>query len=283
MERYDQHLHSNHSFDSRADPAANVQHAIDIGLAGLTFTEHFDTHPKDWDGCVYDDEAYSETIEKLRERFGGRIFIGKGIEVCFQPDRMLFIRDFLDEHEFDLVMLSVHYFGDHPVYEKSAWSELETAAGIRRYFENVLEAARCCEKLSRSGSRVFDVLGHIDFVKRYTQRFFGTHDVSPSADVIDEILATCVSADLIPEVNTSTLRQGLGESMPGADTLERYVAAGGTTMVLGSDAHRSEHIGADFDQAVTLLRDAGVQNTAVFKNRKRVEIPLESVAPEADL
>ena len=38
MALYDQHLHTWHSADCEADPADNVRRAIELGLAGLTFT-----------------------------------------------------------------------------------------------------------------------------------------------------------------------------------------------------------------------------------------------------
>lgn len=273
MDLYDQHLHSRHSFDSQADPAANVESAIAHGLAGLTFTEHFDTHPDDWAGCVYDDAAYTATIDGLRERLGDRIFIGKGIEVCFQPDRMDFILDFLSRHEFDLVILSVHYFGDRAVYKAENWRDHGAEQGTRLYLETVLDAVRCCERLRQGGARVFDVLGHLDFVKRYTQRFFGTSDLSSSQGLLDDILSTCIAADLTPEINTSSWRQDLDEPMPGASTIARYAQLGGTAVSLGSDAHRPQDIGAGLDRGVDMLRDAGIGNVAVFKDRRKLLTP----------
>ena len=55
MPPYDQHVHSWNSFDCKSPPADNVEHALASGLAGLSFTDHFDTHPDEWDGCLYDD------------------------------------------------------------------------------------------------------------------------------------------------------------------------------------------------------------------------------------
>ena len=81
MKLFDQHLHSKHSFDSHAEPADNVRRAVELGLAGLTFTEHYDTHPDEINDCLYNDDAYSETIDALRRVFGKRIQIGKGIEI----------------------------------------------------------------------------------------------------------------------------------------------------------------------------------------------------------
>ena len=274
MELYDQHLHSNHSVDSKADPSDNVRAAIASGLAGLTFTEHFDTHPSDWKTCTYDESAYAATIARLRSEFGDAIFIGRGIEVCYQPDRMPFILEFLTRHRFDMVILSVHYFADAPLHNRNSWSGLSVHEGTKRYLETVLSAARYCEQLHATAGRVFDVLGHLDLVKRYTQRFFGTHDVSSFGDLIDDILSACLEADLTPELNTSTLRQGLTEPMPALGTIRRYVALGGTTVSLGSDAHRSQDIGAGFDDALSILRQAGVDTLAVFEQRTIRRIPL---------
>lgn len=274
MDLYDQHLHSHHSFDSKTEPVDNVESALAKGLAGLTFTEHFDTHPDDWKECVYDDERYSAEIRRLRERYGSKIAIGKGIEVCYQPDRMDFILDFLDSHEFDLVLLSVHYFAGRPVHKRECWTGVDAAAGTRIYLEGVRDAMRACAKLHERRGKVFHVLSHLDFVKRYTKRFFGTFYVASHGDLFDDILRACLDADIVPEINTSTLRQGLGESMPGPDTVKRYAALGGTCMSLGSDAHRAEDIGADFGTALAMLRDAGINRLAVFENRRRRLISL---------
>ncbi|MEK6674523.1 MAG: histidinol-phosphatase HisJ family protein [Planctomycetota bacterium] len=263
----DQHLHSRHSFDSNADPVANVQTAIDKGLSGLIFTEHFDIHPDDWKECVYNDTAYTETIQILRRDFGTRLFIGKGIEICFQPDHMAFILDFLDHHEFDMVMLSVHYAAGQAIHHRDLWQSTSPEEMTRQYLQNVLCATQFCRELRKNRGRVFDVLGHLDLAKRYTQRFFNTYSVTPFGDLLDEILRTCLDADLIPEINTSSLRQGLQESMPGPDTVLRYARLGGRAMSVGSDSHRSEDIGAGFDVAASMLRAVNLR-AAVFQARQ---------------
>lgn len=275
MPLYDQHVHSRYSFDSGTEPAANVQHAIALGLAGLTFTEHFDTHPDDWKTCTYDYGACSASSESLRDRFGQTVFVGQGIEVCYQPDRMDFILDFLERCDFDLVILSVHYFGAEAVHVRANWAGLDAVEGTRRYLETVLDAVQFCERLHDDRGRVFDVLGHLDVVKRYSQRFLGENKVARFGDLLDEILSTCLRADVIPEVNTSTLRQDMDEPMPGADTITRYIRLGGSAVSLGSDAHLPTNVGADFDRAVAVLRSTGINHAAVFKKRERLIIPFD--------
>lgn len=269
MRLFDQHLHSRFSFDCKSEPRANVEAAIARGLSGLIFTEHFDTHPRDWAGCIYDDEAYSAAIAEQRAAFGNAIFVGKGIEVCYQPDRMDFILDFLSRHRFDMVMLSVHYFGGVPVHRHEHWSDISVGDGTRSYLENVREAMRFCARLHRRQGRVFDVLGHLDVVKRYSFRYRGAIQTSGMEDLIDQILQAALEADVIPEINTSSLRQNVGETMPNQQVLRRYAELGGQAVSLGSDSHRSDDIGAGFDHAVSMLRTAGPRNAVLFRGRDR--------------
>ena len=106
--------------------------------------------------------------------------------------------------------------------------------------------------------------------------------MSPFADLIDDILRTCLTADLIPEVNTSTLRQNLDEPMPGRETLARYARLGGRAVSLGSDAHRAPNVAAHFDRALEILRAAGINHTVVFKNREPIEVPIQGCPPQSE-
>ena len=45
-------------------------------------------------------------------------------------------------------------------------------------------------------------------------------------------------------------------------------------MSLGSDSHHSDHVGADFDRAVTLLRNVGIEEEVVFFDRQMERISL---------
>lgn len=278
MKLYDQHVHSHHSYDSDADPRENVEAALARGLAGITFTEHFDTHPEEWPTCRFDYQRVREEIDRLREVYGDRLFVGMGVEICYQPDQMPRIFSLLDAGEFDLVMLSVHWSRSGPIFREDYWRGRDRDAALRDYLQTVLNAVQFCEQLRSRGEKRFDVLGHLDFAKRYAQRFTGGFAIEPHVDLIDEILAGCLAADLIPEVNTSTLRQGLGEPMPAGWVIDRYAEAGGRVVSLGSDAHRSSDIGADFDRAAQIVRTAGLEGTVQFVGRTARVIALDAPA-----
>jgi histidinol-phosphatase (PHP family) len=274
MDLYDQHLHSWFSVDSDADPAENVRQALQRGLAGLSITDHFDTNPAEHHLCKYDYDRLAETVAALRSEFGDRIFIGHGIEVCYQPEQMHWVLPFLEARRFDVVLLSVHWFGGRALHFPEHWGGLDTASGTKAYLATVLDAARFALELKSQGRKPFDVLGHLDLVKRYTKRYYGSFEVRSERETIDEILRTCLAADLIPEVNLSSLRQSLPEPMPADWVVRRYAELGGEAMSLGSDAHSPEHVGASIPEGMAMLKREGIRRLAVFKGRKRHDVEL---------
>ena len=73
---------------------------------------------------------------------------------------------------------------------------------------------------------------------------------------------------MVIEINTSSLRKGLKETMPGLELLEIYKDCGGQYVTIGSDAHYVSDIGADNEIAQKLIRDFGLQEV-VYEQRKR--------------
>lgn len=268
MALYDQHLHSWHSVDSHADPMDNARQAMRMGLAGISFTEHYDRHPDEWPLCVYDAQKIADSIAALRAEFGQQLFIGHGIEICYQPEQMSDILPMLGRHPFDVVLLSVHWFAGRALHLKEMWDGLNTATATRAYLESVLDAVRYVRNLVSQGRQPFSILGHLDLVKRYTQRYYNTFDIRSQRELVDEILQVALQSGIVPEVNTSSLRQGLDEPMPAAWVVKRYAELGGEAMSLGSDAHSAEHVGAGLTEGAAILKANGIKYLAVFKNRQ---------------
>lgn len=65
--RIDLHVHSKYSGDTDAEPEEIIHRALDLGLDGIAFTEHYSY-------------AASEPIEALKEKYGARIMIFRGVE-----------------------------------------------------------------------------------------------------------------------------------------------------------------------------------------------------------
>ena len=266
---HDQHLHSRHSIDSKADPVANCEQALAAGLGGLTFTEHYDMHPTERGTCQWDYDAIAATIEDLRRRFSPGLEVGFGIEVDYQGAQAEEILGYLERHSFDVVLLSVHWCGGRPLHLPRRWKGL-TAADMRRdYLAELRGAAEWCRELAAAGHRPFDIVSHLDYVKRYLVDYWDTPLAAPAAEELDPILEAFIAAGVTPEINTAGLRRDEAEAYPAWEILERYRALGGELVSIGSDAHRSVDIGHGFPEVAERLRAIGFAGEAVFRARER--------------
>ena len=270
MKLYDQHLHSRHSVDSNADPVANCEQAVAAGLAGLTFTEHYDMHPRDRDRCRWDYDAIAATIDGLRRRFSPPLWVGFGIEVDYQPEMIDQTLDYLDRHPFDLVLLSVHWFSGRTPRE---WREIGAEAMRRACLATLRRAAELCRELAAGGRRPFDVLGHLDYVKRFLRRDWDIAMGAIEPAVLDPILQELIDAGVVPEINTAGMRRPEAEAYPSWSILQRYRELGGRAVSIGSDAHHSRDIGARFGEVAERLQAIGFEGEAVFRERVRSIVP----------
>lgn len=266
---HDQHLHSRHSVDSKADPIANCEQALAAGLGGLTFTEHYDMHPTERGTCQWDYDAIAATIEDLRRRFSPGLEVGFGIEVDYQAAQMDEILGYLDRHAFDVVLLSVHWCGGRPLHLRRRWQGLNPADMRRDYLAELRGAAEWCRELAAGGRRPFDIVSHLDYVKRYLLDYWDTPLGCLATDELDPILAAFIAAGVIPEINTAGLRRAEAVAYPAWGILERYRALGGELVSIGSDAHRSVDIGHGFGEVAARLQEIGFTGEAVFGERRR--------------
>ena len=266
---HDQHLHSRHSIDSKADPVANCEQALAAGLSGLTFTEHYDMHPTERDQCQWDYDAIAATIDDLRRRFSPELEVGFGIEVDYQAAQMEEILGYLERHAFDVVLLSVHWCGGRPLHLPRRWKGLAAADMRRDYLAELRGAAEMCRELASAGSRPFDIVSHLDYVKRYLIDYWNAPLGPLVAQELDPILKAFIAAGVIPEINTAGLRRDEAAAYPTYDILERYRELGGQLVSIGSDAHRSGDVGHDFAAVAARLKAIGFAGEAVFRERKR--------------
>jgi histidinol phosphatase-like PHP family hydrolase len=115
----------------------------------------------------------------------------------------------------------------------------------------------------------FDVLGHLDLVKRDARKFGKVYDgPEPYADLIRAALRSIVERGKGIEINTSPLRRGQPDPCPSLEVLRWYRELGGEILTFGSDAHRPGDIGAHFDVALEMARAAGFTRLARFEKRQ---------------
>lgn len=280
MKLHDQHLHSRHSADSKADPAANCEQALAAGLSGLTFTEHYDMHPSERDQCKWNYDAIANTVAKLQQRYFPPLLIGLGIEVDFQPELRDETLDYLTGHHFDVVLLSVHWSGGRPLHLRRRWQQLDAAAMRRDYLATLRAAAEWCVELTGAGYCPFHIISHLDYVKRYLLSYWGEPLGRVEPALLDPILEAIIAARVVPEINTSGLRREEAAAYPEWSILQRYRELGGWEVSIGSDAHRSADVGHEFPAVAARLQAMGFRGETVFSKSIRRLIPFDDGLPQ---
>ena len=189
-----------------------------------------------------------------------------GIEADFIAGREDRMANLLEAHEWDYVLGSVHFLGDHAVDfddETDIWKHEISAERVwRRYFEALAASASC---------GLFDVITHPDLVK-----IWGSGRPVPDKDLryfYEPAVEAMLEGGVAMEVSTAGLRKPIGEIYPARAFLEMAVDAG-IPIALSSDAHRPDHLAFGYERAVELLTDCGVKEIAVFDKRERRMEPL---------
>ena len=90
-----------------------------------------------------------------------------------------------------------------------------------------------------------------DLVKK-----FGYQPTRTLGAELDRLVERVARAGVLVEINTAGLHRPVGEAYPSLDILRRLRGAG-AGITFGSDAHRPEEVGRDFDRAVALAQTAG--------------------------
>lgn len=256
----DHHVHSEFSGDCNTPMEDIVERAIKLGLKEVMFTEHQDFEYPSKEICFeINIQEYVETIKRLKEKYK-EIDILMGIEIGYQPGLNDKINNLLNSYPFDFVICSIHAWNGMALDKGHLFQGKTQKGGYREYFENL---KYCVENFQNC-----DVYGHLDFIVRYGNFQNKILRYKDYKDIIDKILKTIINNGKGIELNTSGLRYNLNTMHPNKDILKRYFELGGKIVTLGSDAHRVDELGADFDIALKQLRQIGFTDITTFKNRK---------------
>ncbi len=75
-------------------------------------------------------------------------------------------------------------------------------------------------------------------------------------------------------MNTSGLRQEVGETYPSATVVARYRELGGGRVTVGSDAHRIQHFAYGLGEGYRIVARSGFRALAFRRGDEHVEIEL---------
>ena len=258
--RADVHMHCGFSNDSESRPEDMVESAIAKGLSVICFTDHYDKDNLDWgDEAIFDVESYFQKMIELQEEYRDQIDIRIGAEIGMQPYLAEYYQNFMAQHPFDFVIGSVHSVLEHDValdfFQKHSDPE-----GYKIYFEEMLQDVQKIKS--------YDVLGHLDYIVRYSNQGSKGFDLNDYMDIIEEILKQVIAHGKGIEMNMSGLKYGLGAPHPQPEIIKRYRELGGEIITVGADGHIPEHIAYDYHLADDILKSCGFKYYTEFKGRK---------------
>lgn len=263
---FDQHVHSRHSEDGNHSICEIAARAVEIGLAGVTVTDHFDLcgDPIGYPFYMAHEGARRADFDEAREQYGGRLQLRWGLELG-NPFLMPGVADpILAAREFDFILGSVHYLHDgRDVYLIDYTDPADRDEALRMYFDDMLT-------LIADGG--FDSLAHLDYPLR-VMKGLAAPTMRPWQEQIEAVLAALVQKDMALEVNTRGFQDWKGRQEPEDWVLTRFYELGGRMITVGSDAHVLSAVGGAVDRAHEKLRALGFEGVTVYTGRKPELIP----------
>ena len=234
--------------------ASYVKRAVEKGFQTIGFSDHA---PVD---CGYDPRhrmnfsefsEYIEAIDLLKKQ-NPDIHIRCGIEADIYEGFENSLLSLTHNQPVNYIIGTVHYIDDVFVFgdEAAGFPRWKKRQFIRQYFKMIKTGIQ---------SGLIDIVGHLDVIKWTLPEM--------KADIYEnaiEILNLMSETHHILELNTSGLRKKPGEMYPDF-TILQMAADLRLPICLGSDAHRPQDVGADFDQAVDMLRSLGYNEQIAFK------------------
>jgi len=250
----DVHLHTLLSPDSDVPLEVYPALAIALGMKRIAITDHLDFDPRELGATMTPHQVRVDATNKLRKEFGDQLEILLGVEISYERQYEGAIREHLRDHHYDLTIGSVHPGGDSPFKRSLAatW-EGSTAHDTKPYFDEVLAGVE---------SGLFDIAGHMDYVRKYVHPYIDTASFESAPELYEPVLKALIETGTALEINTSGWRQRTGIPYPLPQAVRRYRELGGEYIVTGSDAHQPDWFAMNFGRARELLLDAGFEELA---------------------
>ena len=248
----DMHVHTHFSCDSKETIENYCLAAIEKGVYTICFTEHVDFNPNDYGNGFYKAEAFFDEFLEMKEKYKNDVLLLSGLEFAEIHQYSDKVSSF-ESFPYDFLMCSIHFWYKDMFPSRMIRENIPIGTCYRYYWNEVLKAVK-------HGN--FDCFGHIDFPKRYYKKTIF------EKETLHEICSILIAKGICLEINTSSLRKGLTESMPDDDILSIYSSLGGKFVTVGSDAHSSDELAMDYLHAKKLIEHYNLQEV-VFKNRKQ--------------
>ena len=273
----DYHTHTPLCRHAKGEPVEYALRAAGLGLAEIGFSDHSPAEEDGFDDWRMLRSEFPEYLEKVAQakREVPDVTVRLGLEVDFLEGEGAteWINELSQLADFDYLIGSVHYIAPGWDIDNPRWiGRWSGEAEVEEIWSAYWQIYHRC---ARSG--LFDIIAHPDLPKKF--------GFTPSGDLrryYEPTVQAALDADLAIEINTAGWRKDCAEQYPARTFLEMMHSAG-VPLVISSDAHAPEEVGADFPRAARLALEVGFTHTARFCGRRRQLVPIDpTLAEKAD-
>jgi histidinol-phosphatase (PHP family) len=226
----------------------SCEHAIEVGLPAIAFTEHADWALVHEGQHSVDIAGYLDAIERCRAKFKNlRILTGVELgEPHWFPKETA---EVLAAGPLDQVHGSIHCIRmGGRLIDASQFREqpgIDFHEAVREYFHETLA-------MVESG-QPFETLAHLDYPKRYWLDGLAPYREEDYEAEIRAILVAAARTGRVLEVNTTRGRT----LCPDITVVRWWREVGGQAVQYGSDAHQPDKVGEGFALATQMVEAAG--------------------------
>lgn len=257
--------------------------AWEKGFASLGFSAHAPVRAKtgivtDWHLNEDRFATYLEAVRDARQRWAGKLPVYLGLEVDYIRGLMGPADPDYRDMGLDYVIGSVHYVfppdGGAPFAVDAPQEAFDR--DVRGRFngdgESLMEAYwDALDGMIRAGG--FDILGHIDLVKKNNQEgqwfsIAGERYLEKVRSIVDALARSGVMV----EVNTGGLNRGKTKDTYPSREILSLLRERNVPVTITADAHRAPDLGGHYDTALQTLLEAGYTNVYLFEGKGKWSI-----------
>lgn len=259
---FDYHTHHYRCGHADGNLEDYIASAVRKGLKEIGLSDHSPIYHRGENPHILPDTAmswdelgkYFEEAVLLKRKYQNTVEVRIGIESDYVPGWEDHFRSLWDRDEMDFVIGSIHWVDDWHIFaSKQLPPGLSKEELFSAYVDRLMGAAV---------SGIYNIIGHMDAIKQW--------ELVPPQKAVEgytKVLQAMADLGVALELNTSGWRKRVKEQYPARDILVRAHRLG-VPVSLGSDAHKPELVGADFDTALKMLRDIGYKQIATFQGKQ---------------